>query len=204
MVWNDRWGSHLPGFDGAYIVRLESVGSSGCPATHLFSSPDLSVLRNLDESINDSHKQNVYIQTSLSDKLYGVRQDYDHQSGMKWKESSIPHRSGSAKAYDGGAIDSKKPESAQTLVQMGQADILLDICVIGASGLIIYEKGHEIVIHTKQRSSRNAFTAVAELDIDVFNFYRLLFVLRISIATERNEECHSKLQDVPYTGRMYA
>lgn len=47
------------------------------PVNRLVSSPDISVLQQLVRSVKNRHHENSYIETSLFDKLYGMKGEYD-------------------------------------------------------------------------------------------------------------------------------
>lgn len=51
--------------------------------TRLASNLGLLFLRQLDRSISDAHNENEYIEFTLFDKLYGMKQEYDLLSGAR-------------------------------------------------------------------------------------------------------------------------
>lgn len=52
------------------------------PVTRLGSSPDISVFLQLTRSINGSHQGNVFIETTIYDKLHGMQQKYERMRDL--------------------------------------------------------------------------------------------------------------------------
>lgn len=143
-------GKHI--FLATMELRSENTSvwnSFRWPVALLESIQKLPTLRQLTRYINGRHHRSVYIETTLFETLYGIRQDCDLLC-VNHDDRRLPTGIGVAKADNSGNMEYTCSESMQSTIQMSQTTIRLDICVIEALWKIMNEKRPEVVIKKKQ------------------------------------------------------
>lgn len=142
VYWRDkRYGI----VDGEYtwivVMELHSerpthLESFRWPVIRLISINFLSVMGQPARSIKDSQPGNKYIEATPVHKLYGMENEYKFLCGICGSRRPRPGVE-MAKAYNGGNANKCHSESAQTIIQLSQTEIQLDVWVIGALGNIL-------------------------------------------------------------------
>lgn len=89
-------------------------------------------MQQLARSMEDRHHQNAYIETTLFEKLYGMKQDYDLLCAVRGS-CRTPAGVEVAKAYNGGSSHNFHSDSVKTILQMSKTAINSDVTVIEAS-----------------------------------------------------------------------
>lgn len=102
--------------------------------------PDISVLRQHARSVNDSDHKNAFIETTLCDDLYEMRETYDLLCGIRGCCRCLTDVE-VATAYNGENATLRQPKTSQSTIQMSQTAMRLEMCVINALGHIRTRKG---------------------------------------------------------------
>lgn len=126
-------------------LRAENVNvwDSFCwPLTRLESIPEILIFRQLARSASDRHYESSYIETTLFDIVYGIRQEYDLLWVLRCDRRLLP-RVEAAKAYKCGDVENTRSESMQSIISMSPIAIRHDIHDIEALREVPNEEGLE-------------------------------------------------------------
>lgn len=92
------------------------------------SRPNISVPRQPARSVNEIRQKSSFIDTTVYDKLYGIRQDYDLLCGIRASRQCPTGVKAAKKNSDGNArLDGSEP--FQSIIQMSQTVIRAEMLV---------------------------------------------------------------------------
>lgn len=168
------------------------------PVQLLQSPSSMNVMRQLARATNDRHNERSYIETTLFDRLYGMRREYDSLC-VERGQRKPPSGAEVANAYDGGRHVST---NIRTLQQTAQTAIRLDMAVIEELGDIMNSEHPEIVVKLEGMSISTE-EVTAQRDCRIFKKYITLNSLRSSPAFMSDRNTKSQIDTLHRLMNLY-